>query len=86
MKTVVLGQVHSGVGIVEKQRKSLVRSIFAWFAWVYDRFVFYVVYRGRRLRPEVKDRLERAIQETEQGKNMSPKFADVEDAIRWLDS
>ena len=85
MKTIAIGQVQSGVG-VERREKSLVRSVFAWFAWVWDRFVFHIIYRGERLRPEVREELRKSVEEVKQGKDTSPGFTNVDDAIRWLDS
>ena len=38
------------------------------------------------LKPEVKARLEKSIEEAKQGKNMSPTFTTVEDAAKWLES
>ena len=82
MKTAVGVQI----GETKIKKPSWVRSVFGWFAWVYDRFDFWIIHRGRRLRPEVLERLEQAVKNTKQGKNISPKFSNVEDAIKWLDS
>jgi hypothetical protein len=43
--------------------------------------------RGSRepeLRPAVKAELLRELEETRQGKNLSPRFSSAEDAIAWL--
>ena len=85
MKTVVTGGVEVGGGA--RRKVSWLRRFFSWIAWVYDRFVFHVIYRGRRLRPEVLERLEREDEEERQGKQVrSPTFTNAEDAIKWLKS
>tara|TARA_Y100000310_G_scaffold212851_1_gene213728 strand:+ start:167 stop:442 length:276 start_codon:yes stop_codon:yes gene_type:complete len=38
------------------------------------------------LKPSVKKRLDRLMKEAREGKNVSPAFFDVEDAIRYLNS
>ena len=40
--------------------------------------------REPELRPEVKAELKKAMKEVEPGKNMSPRFDNVADAIAWL--
>ena len=74
-------------GGVKAKKRSWVRGVFGWFAWVWDRFDFWVIHRGRRLRPEVLERLEREDEEERQGKQVrSPRFANAEDAVKWLKS
>ena len=73
-------------GGVKAKKRSWVRGVFGWFAWVWDRFDFWVIHRGRRLRPEVREELLKSVEEVRQGKDTSPGFTDVDEAIRWLDS
>lgn len=42
--------------------------------------------REPRLRPEVAKRIEKAIAETEAGKNVSPAFETADEAMAWLNS
>ena len=70
----------------DTQKRSWVRGVFGWFAWVWDRFDFWVIHRGERLRPEVREELRKSVEEVRQGKDTSPGFTDVDEAIRWLDS
>ena len=55
--------------------------------WVADRYDFWVVHRGRRLRPEVAAEIEESLRKYEAGdrEGFSPSFYTVEDAIAWLD-
>ena len=85
MKTVAVAGAKVGGDM--RQKVSWLRRFFSWCAWVYDRFVFHVIYRGRRLRPEVEERMEREDEEERQGKQVrSPTFTNAEDAIKWLKS
>ena len=90
METMSTSQAYGGVGAavddasVKQEKRSLMRSV---FAWVYDRFDFWVIHRGRRLRPEVEERLDREDEEERQGKQVrSPAFTNAADMMRWLDS
>ena len=84
METVV---VKAGGDVKEDtQKRSWVRGVFGWFAWVWDRFNFWVIHRGERLRPEVREELLKSVEDARQGKNLSPAFTNVEDMIKWLDS
>ena len=77
--------IKAGVKMNTKTRRpSFMRAIIARIAWVWDRFVFYVIYRGERLRPEVAERIERSIANAKNGKNISPTFKSGKDAIQWL--
>ena len=72
---------------VKTNRLSLFRSAVSKIAWLYDRFVFHVIYRGERLRPEIIAEMEKEDEDERNGKNVrSPTFTNTEDAIRWLDS
>ena len=71
---------------IERKGSSDKRSIFSWIAWLYDRFVFWVVHRGRRIRPEVGEALRKDVEDANNGKNVSPEFTTVEEAIKWLRS
>ena len=58
--------------------------------WVADRYDFLVVHRGRRLKPEVRERIERASRDWDEGRRegFSPAFGDDatdEDVRKWLD-
>lgn len=44
------------------------------------------VKREPELRPEVVRRIEAAIAENQQGKNLSPRFKKTDEAMAWLDS
>ena len=85
MKTAVTSQAHGGVE-VKRQKRLFVRLVFAWFVWMYDRFVFWVIYRGRRLRPEVGEELLQDLEEVQSGRDTSPGFSNTEDAVKWLKS
>ena len=53
--------------------------------WIADRFDFWVIYRGERLRPEVLDRLDEEDEAERRGEDVySPAFTNVEDMRKWL--
>ena len=54
--------------------------------WVADRYDFWVVHRGERLKPEVAAEIEESLRKYEAGdrEGFSPSFYTVEDAIAWL--
>ena len=56
--------------------------------WVSDRYDFWVVHRGERLKPEVWAELEEEERKYEAGnrEGCSPVFDTAEDAIAWLNS
>ena len=61
-------------------------SLFAKIAKFVDDLVVRYYYKGERLRPEVRERLEKSVEEAERGENLSPRFTNTEDAIKWLKS
>ena len=89
METMSTSQAYGGVGAavddasVKQEKRSLVRSV---FAWVYDRFDFWVIHRGRRLRPEVGEELLKDVEEVRSGRDTSPGFSNAKDAVAWLKS
>ena len=79
--------LQTGVKIGAKpERMSVVRVITSRIAWLYDRFVFHIIYRGERLRPEVQEQLRKDVEDAEKGINVSPVFTNADDLITWLDS
>ena len=56
--------------------------------WVTDRFDFWIVHQGERLKPEIAADLEESWRREAAGdfSHLSPRFDNTEDAIAWLDS
>ena len=68
MKTATGIKVGGGVG---KPSARLVGAVRGFFVWVWDRFDFWVIHRGRRLRSEVWAEIAREDEEERRGKNIS---------------
>ena len=69
------------------ERRSLVRAIISRIAWVWDRFDFWVIHRGERLRPKVRESIEQEIEDEKLGKvKPSPRFTNTKDMMDWLNS
>ena len=45
-----------------------------------------MIYRGRRLRPEVGEELLKDVEDVRSGKDTSPRFTNAKDAVAWLKS
>ena len=65
---------------------SRIRSLGKKIAKTIDDLIVRYYYKGERLRPEVWEELKKEIKETEEGKNLSPAFTDLDEAFKWLDS
>ena len=85
MKTSVVG-MRVGEEVAKASKLFVLRVWFEKVAKFVDDLVVKYYYKGERLRPEVRERLERAVEDTRQGKNLSPAFTDLDEAFEWLDS
>ena len=65
---------------------SRIRSLGKKIAKTIDDLIVRYYYKGERLRPEVRARIEKSIKDARQGKNVSPAFTDLDEAFKWLDS
>ena len=63
---------------------SWVRVLFRKVAKFVDDLIVKYYYKGERLRPEVWAEIQQSMKDAEEGKNLSPEFANTEDAIKWL--
>ena len=65
---------------------SRIRSLGKKIAKTIDDLIVRYYYKGERLRPEVRARIEKSIKDAEQGKNLSPGFTNAKDMSDWLNS
>ena len=74
-------------GEVARAKKPFVLRV--WFdrvAKFVDNLIVKYYYKGERLRPEVWAEIQQSMKDAEEGKNISPKFTNVDDMFKWLDS
>ena len=83
METTIQAEVKIGT---KTEWPSFVRTVISRIAWLYDRFVFHVIYRGERLRPEVAEQMKKSVEDAKKGINVSPKFTNTKDMMDWLNS
>lgn len=72
---------------IKEENSSNKCSVFARIARLYDRLVFRLIHRGRRIRPEALEVIEKEIEDEKQEKTAPPKkFANTKDMMEWLNS
>ena len=76
---------------VKKQAQALAKHLGIPLSTVVNAYLKEFVHTGEftlrrepRLKPEVAKRIYKAIEESKSGKNLSPAFSTVEDAMQWL--
>ena len=76
---------------VKKQAQELAKYLGVPLSTVVNAYLKEFIHSGEftlrrepQLRPEVAKRIEKAVEESKEGKNLSPAFSNVEDAMAWL--
>ena len=85
----IIGTMKTAAGVkvgggVKARQAPGVRALCKKVAKFVDDLIVKYYYKGERLRPEVRERIEKSMEDARQGKNLSPAFTNAEDAIKWL--